>query len=93
MVKVLCEAGMELDKALPNLFDKAEGNLSADLHMDDVHACGTYDAVTTLIKTVSALLPVKKAEIHAPGDGVEYEFLKQKRTRYPGGTLIRSNEK
>jgi len=82
---------LERFKATPQLFHSGELELSAELHMDDVHGCATRDEAQKFITYLSSKVPVKKAEIHEVGS--QYEFLGRVRRRYAEGMLIQPNTK
>jgi len=79
------------DTALPQFFTNPTTKVSCEVHMDDIHGCGSSAANSTFIDQVGQMLNLKKAGRFGPGES--YEHLKRVRHLYREGRLIVPNSK
>eukprot|EP00971_Amphidinium_carterae_P278396 5526369-Amphidinium_carterae.1 len=89
--EVLESEGCVRDPAAPHFYRNAELDATFEVHADDIHGCGSKEALMQLRARLSARIVFKHFDIHEVG--AKYEHLRRTRERTPSGMWIKSNDK
>ena len=84
-------AGLVRSKTAPHFFRSPNGQVVAQLHMDDVHASGPDDDLEKLEGDVSARVTVRQAVIFRVGPSATVERLRRERILTLEGCCVRAN--
>ena len=91
MAGVLVELGFNQCEAAPQFFYAPVRNIALELHMDDIHGCGSKPDVEQFLTELATKIRLKHDIMEA--DGREYQHLKRTRVRHTTHTEIRPNPK
>ena len=86
----LASLGLTRNDSLPYLFHRKEGNLTLEIHIDDLYGCGLHDEIEKFIEELRRTLRIKAS--CSISEGV-YEHLKRTRVKTREAIFIQPHEK